>query len=139
MSQIEEVLNGQDLINNSELYRLRQAEVAKINEHKWYESERVGHDIGFIQAEFDWMINKDNSVNITCTPEALARYTKTIEYAPLYPFPYYSMAICLQKQNSQQWKIYMQKAFEILSRTTLIPNHHTDHDWLMQKVTKFQK
>ena len=56
MSQIEEVLNGQDLINNSELYRLRQAEVAKINEHKWYESERVGHDIGFIQAEFDWMI-----------------------------------------------------------------------------------
>ena len=56
MSQKEEVLNGQDLVRNSEIYRLRQAEVAKINEHKWYESEKAGHDIGFIQAEFDWTI-----------------------------------------------------------------------------------
>lgn len=29
--------------------------VAEINKHKWFESEKAGHDIGFEQASRDWM------------------------------------------------------------------------------------
>lgn len=28
----------------------------EVNKHKWYESERVGHDIGWAQALIDWTL-----------------------------------------------------------------------------------
>ena len=40
-----------DLLKNSTLYREFQAEREEILKHKWIESEKAGHDIGFI----DWM------------------------------------------------------------------------------------
>ena len=40
---------------NSTLYREFQAEKAEILRHKWLESEKVGHDIGFERALVDWV------------------------------------------------------------------------------------
>ncbi len=45
-----------NLLRNSLLYRRFQAERAEILKHKWYESERAGHDIGFEWAQTDWNI-----------------------------------------------------------------------------------
>ena len=57
MSSINQnVSNGSDLVKNSSLYREFQAEREEILKHKWIESEKVGHDIGFERALTDWII-----------------------------------------------------------------------------------
>ena len=45
-----------DLVRNSLLYRQFQAQREEILKHKWYESERAGHDIGFDRALANWTI-----------------------------------------------------------------------------------
>ncbi|HEY1790410.1 MAG TPA: DUF4032 domain-containing protein [Verrucomicrobiae bacterium] len=44
-----------DLLKNSSLYREFQAEREEILRHKWIESEKAGHDIGFERALTDWI------------------------------------------------------------------------------------
>lgn len=45
-----------DLVKKSSLYREFQAERDEILRHKWLESEKVGHDIGFERALTDWIV-----------------------------------------------------------------------------------
>ncbi len=45
-----------DWVKSSLLYRERQAEHEEILRHKWLESEKAGHDIGFDLAQVDWRI-----------------------------------------------------------------------------------
>ena len=47
---------GTDLVRNSMLYREFLAEREEILRHKWIESEKVGHDIGFERALLDWVM-----------------------------------------------------------------------------------
>jgi hypothetical protein len=47
---------GADLVRNSMLYREFLAEREEILRHKWIESEKVGHDIGFERALLDWVM-----------------------------------------------------------------------------------
>lgn len=46
-----------EFLKNSSLYREFQAEREEIMRHKWIESERAGHDIGFERALTDWILN----------------------------------------------------------------------------------
>jgi hypothetical protein len=48
--------SGNDLVKNSSLYREFQAEREEILKHKWIESEKAGHDIGFEQALTEWIV-----------------------------------------------------------------------------------
>lgn len=48
--------NGRRLLEDSSLYREFQAEREEILKHKWIESEKAGHDIGFERALTDWII-----------------------------------------------------------------------------------
>ena len=52
----KEPLTTSDLMKNSSLYREFQAEREEILKHKWIESEKVGHDIGFERALTDWIV-----------------------------------------------------------------------------------
>ncbi len=45
-----------DVVRASLLYREFQAEREQILRHKWFESEKAGHDIGFELAQVDWRI-----------------------------------------------------------------------------------
>jgi len=54
--ETKEPLSGFDLLKNSTLYREFQAEREEILKHKWIESEKAGHDIGFERALTDWII-----------------------------------------------------------------------------------
>ena len=45
-----------DLVKNSVLYKEFLAERDEILRHKWIESEKRGHDIGFEKALLDWII-----------------------------------------------------------------------------------
>ncbi|HZM03234.1 MAG TPA: hypothetical protein VFC44_09435 [Candidatus Saccharimonadales bacterium] len=56
MSNTSDGSNGGNLVTKSSLYREFQAERDEIMRHKWIESEKVGHDIGFEQALTDWII-----------------------------------------------------------------------------------
>ena len=54
-SQLESS-TGSDFVKKSSLYREFQAEREEILKHKWIESEKAGHDIGFEHALTDWII-----------------------------------------------------------------------------------
>jgi hypothetical protein len=41
-------------LEETSFYKEFLAEKEEINKHKWYESERAGHDIGFARALIDW-------------------------------------------------------------------------------------
>ena len=43
-------------VTASAVYREYLAMKEEIDKHKWYESEKKGHDIGFVKALFDWTI-----------------------------------------------------------------------------------
>lgn len=48
---------GDSLVRNSMLYREFLAEREEILRHKWLESEKAGHDIGFEKALLDWVLH----------------------------------------------------------------------------------
>ena len=45
-----------EFVKNSTLYKEFLAEREEILRHKWVESEKAGHDIGFEHALLDWII-----------------------------------------------------------------------------------
>jgi hypothetical protein len=45
-----------DLVKNSVLYKEFLSEREEILKHKWIESEKAGHDIGFEKALLDWIV-----------------------------------------------------------------------------------
>jgi len=45
-----------NMFRKSALYQEFLAERAEILRHKWIESEKVGHDIGFEKALLDWIV-----------------------------------------------------------------------------------
>lgn len=49
------------LVKNSVLYKEFLAEREEILRHKWLESEKVGHDIGFEKALLDWIVKYRSS------------------------------------------------------------------------------
>lgn len=46
------------LIENTLLYKKYMEEREHILRNKWFMSERVGRDVGYEKALFDWLINK---------------------------------------------------------------------------------
>jgi hypothetical protein len=56
MSPMTTETSSSEFMRNSTLYREFQAEREEILKHKWIESEKAGHDIGFEQALTDWIV-----------------------------------------------------------------------------------
>jgi len=50
-----------DLVKESLLYKEFLAEREEILRHKWIESEKAGHDIGFEKALLDWIVKYRSS------------------------------------------------------------------------------
>jgi len=53
--------DGSEFVRNSVLYREFLAEREEILRHKWIESEKAGHDIGFERALLDWIVHHRSS------------------------------------------------------------------------------
>jgi len=47
-------------VRNTRLFRQWEEIKREIQLHKWYESEKAGHDIGWERATVDWMIRYGN-------------------------------------------------------------------------------
>ena len=56
--------NNSDLVKESLLYKEFLAEREEILRHKWLESEKAGHDIGFEKALLDWILKHRSSWRI---------------------------------------------------------------------------
>ena len=50
-----------NLVKESALYREFLAEREEILRHKWFESEKAGHDVGFEKALLDWIVKHRSS------------------------------------------------------------------------------
>jgi len=50
-----------DIVKESLLYKEFLAEREEILRHKWIESEKAGHDIGFEKALLDWIVKHRSS------------------------------------------------------------------------------
>jgi len=48
--------DSKDMVMKSTLYQEFLAEREEILRHKWLESEKAGHDIGFERALLDWIV-----------------------------------------------------------------------------------
>jgi hypothetical protein len=57
------VISGEntELVKESLLYKEFLAEREEILRHKWIESEKAGHDIGFEKALLDWIVKHRSS------------------------------------------------------------------------------
>ncbi len=77
---MNETCSENGLLKNSILYREFQAEREEILKHKWLESEKAGHDIGFERALVDWILNHRSkwkqSRRATTTPKQPAQSTE---------------------------------------------------------------
>lgn len=52
----QSIADDKSVMMNSRLYREFLAEREEILRHKWIESEKAGHDIGFEKALLDWIV-----------------------------------------------------------------------------------
>jgi hypothetical protein len=48
-------------IEQTILVKKRREELEHINKNKWYMSERLGKDVGWEKALFDWLLNKKST------------------------------------------------------------------------------
>ncbi len=55
-SSMQQPSENSELVKNSVLYKEFLAEREEILRHKWLESEKAGHDIGFERALLDWIV-----------------------------------------------------------------------------------
>ena len=53
----KKAITDDTLVEKSSLYQHYLAERGEILRHKWLESEKEGHDIGFERALVDWVLN----------------------------------------------------------------------------------
>ena len=48
--------SGATWVHETALFQRSRQIKEEINRHKWYESERAGHDIGWDRAAVDWLV-----------------------------------------------------------------------------------
>ncbi len=56
MTEEHKTEGSENYFKRSALYKEFLAEREEILKHKWIESEKVGHDIGFEKALLDWIV-----------------------------------------------------------------------------------
>lgn len=78
--------------------------------------------------EGTWRDVGGNQFRPVCEPDALEKDRRAIQKFPEFPFTYYALAYCLQKQGRREWREYADQAATILQRTTSISGHQGSHD-----------
>jgi Tetratricopeptide repeat len=58
----------------------------------------------------------------------LEKCRNAIKQFPNFPFTYYALAYCLEKQGDSSWRPYAEKAVAIFEETTVISGHQKSHE-----------
>lgn len=86
--------------------------------------------------EGTWREVGGNRFRPVCEPDALEKDRRAIQKFPKFPFTYYALAYCLQKQGSPEWRAYAEQAAMILQQTTSISGHQEIHDQTLAYLRK---
>jgi hypothetical protein len=78
--------------------------------------------------EGTWLSPAENRFRPVCNEAALEKSRNAIQQFPDFPFTYYALAYCLEKQGSPEWRPYAEKAVTIFEQTTTIGGHQKSHD-----------
>ena len=84
----------------------------------------------------DFVTKQDNKIDAVCSSSAIKKCESVIQKLPSYPFGYYFLALCQKQNQNPAWKQNALKAKLILDKTTRIPAHHHDHDWVLAEVNR---
>jgi hypothetical protein len=75
-----------------------------------------------------------------CDTATLQSNRIAIRQFPDFPFTYYAIAYCMEKQGVQEWRTYAEKAVALFEQTTTIGGHQRSHDdslaYLRQLLSK---
>jgi hypothetical protein len=78
--------------------------------------------------EGTWYEPTTNRFRPVCDAAALQKSRDAIRQFPDFPFTYYELAYCLEKQGVPDWRSYAEKAVTIFEPTTAIGGHQKSHD-----------
>ncbi len=82
----------------------------------------------------EYITFNNNEIQYSCNEKAIEYYLGVLKKYSLYPFPYFIISECQKKKNNPDWETYRERALELVKKTTTIPNHHPDHDWLLAEL-----
>ena len=68
------MITNQNMLTSSTIYQDFLEERDEILKHKWYESEKVGYDIGFDKALMEWIIRYRSGWRSTKKTRNLSSY-----------------------------------------------------------------
>ncbi|GEM_PF-85868 len=77
--------DNSDFVKNSVLYKEFLAEREEILVHKWLESEKAGHDIGFERALLDWIVKHRSAWRDARRTETASQPHPTTPQPPAQP------------------------------------------------------
>lgn len=78
--------------------------------------------------EGTWYEPTPNRFRPACDAAALQKSRNAIQQFPDFPFTYYELAYCMEKQGVPDWRSYAEKAVAIFEKTTTIGGHQKSHD-----------
>lgn len=80
-----------------------------------------------------------SAIEYKCDQASRQKYLEAIQFNPDYPFTYYALAYCEQKEGDKDWVTQAQKALAILKVTTEIAGHNQWQDAMHQAVQDMLK
>ena len=78
--------------------------------------------------EGTWYEPTTNRFRPVCDAAAVQKSRNAIRQFPDFPFTYYQLAYCLQKQGVPDWRSYAENAVAIFEQTTAMGGHQKSHD-----------
>jgi len=81
--------------------------------------------------EGTWFEPTETTARPVCTPVALQKDRTATRLFPDFPFTFYALAYCLQREADPEWRSYAEKAAAIFEQTTTIGGHIPMHDELL--------
>ena len=77
---------------------------------------------------WDTTKTEDGTVSPRCNNEGISAFKNAVTINPDFPFPYWALATCAFKAGKSDWRVYAERAVEILEHTTQISGHNPGHD-----------
>lgn len=80
------------------------------------------------------LLQKNGMVYVRTDNSIMPLIDSVIILYPKYPFGYWAKYSLLKLHKDKGWRIYAERALDILKKTTTIDGHSQDHDQLLKRV-----
>ncbi|MDP3729716.1 MAG: hypothetical protein Q8R26_03160 [bacterium] len=96
---------------------------------------------GILYGTYEQKKDENHLITYTykCDEKSREKYQKAITFIPDFPFTYFALMSCDFKKGDPAWIPNAEKALEIFSITTTLPNHHRQHDEALRVLQEILK